>query len=151
MILWCCQECMQVPRALRELSEQLEVFCEGHNCLTPLSVLSPLQIFKDSSPESFLDVRFGSSLESFHSEDLQPVAVQVLFLTATFTHTMMSILGEPSLTFSDHRKISSFGGSRDGWKRWKEKGWSWGRSQRTESRLFPHKDWRVCCWFQPFA
>lgn len=103
-----------MPQALRELSEQLEVFCEGHNCITPLSVLSSLQIFEYSSPESLLDVSFGSSFEVFTLfEDLQPVAVQVLFLTATFTHTMMTILGEPSLTFSDHRKIPSFDGSRD--------------------------------------
>lgn len=54
---------MQMPQAFRELSEQSEVLCEGQNCISPVCVKYPLQIFKKySCPENFLDVNFGSSL-----------------------------------------------------------------------------------------
>lgn len=60
--------CMQMPQVLKELSEQSEVFCEGHNCIAPLPLMCLLQISKYSCPESFLDVSFGSSLAlKFHS------------------------------------------------------------------------------------
>lgn len=56
---------MQVPQGLRELSEQSEVLCEGLGWVTPMSTISPIQIFKECScPESYLDVNFGSSLAS---------------------------------------------------------------------------------------
>lgn len=69
------------------------------------------QIFKKySCPESYLDVNFGSSLAL---KLLQCVRVckatgrrRVFSLTAVFTYAMMSISGEPSLTFPDQEKYN---------------------------------------------
>lgn len=97
---------------LKELPEQSEMLCGGLGWVTlvswsslPFRLLRSILALRDN-----VDVNFGSSVALKLSLYVRLCRVcsgrRVVFfsLTAAFTHTM-SISGEPSLTFLDHRKI----------------------------------------------